>query len=129
MIQVVYDKIVNFCGVTKISCVIVGSKSDLYISYVVSFFLRKKRRAVIFFFSSVFFFCLFLFVLGFFFKKKNSPYLSRQVSESEGDKLAKLNDCAWIETSAKNNLNIRAFNPFIHLSHTTRFFIFLNLGS
>jgi hypothetical protein len=38
MMQVVYDKIVNFCGVPKIPCVIVGSKSDLSISYVVSFF-------------------------------------------------------------------------------------------
>lgn len=34
MIQIVYDKIVDFCGVTKISCVIVGSKSDLSASYV-----------------------------------------------------------------------------------------------
>jgi Ras family protein len=31
MIQVVYDKIVDFCGVTKIPCVIVGSKCDLSI--------------------------------------------------------------------------------------------------
>lgn len=29
MIQVVYDKIVDFCGVTDIPCVIVGSKLDL----------------------------------------------------------------------------------------------------
>ncbi|KAG6908805.1 hypothetical protein DXG01_003252 [Tephrocybe rancida] len=29
MIQIVYDKIVDFCGVTDIPCVIVGSKSDL----------------------------------------------------------------------------------------------------
>jgi len=29
MIQVVYDKIIDFCGVTDIPCVIVGSKVDL----------------------------------------------------------------------------------------------------
>uniref|UniRef100_A0A8H7XLG7 GTP-binding protein rhb1 n=1 Tax=Psilocybe cubensis TaxID=181762 RepID=A0A8H7XLG7_PSICU len=32
MIQIVYDKIVDFCGVSKVPCVIVGSKSDLSIS-------------------------------------------------------------------------------------------------
>ena len=34
MIQVVHDKIVEFCGLGKIACVIVGSKSDLSMSYV-----------------------------------------------------------------------------------------------
>lgn len=29
MIQIVYDKIVDFCGVADIPCVIVGSKTDL----------------------------------------------------------------------------------------------------
>lgn len=29
MIQIVYDKIVNFCGIKGIPCVIVGSKIDL----------------------------------------------------------------------------------------------------
>lgn len=29
MIQIVYDKIVNFCGLNQIPCVIVGSKPDL----------------------------------------------------------------------------------------------------
>ncbi|RDB17695.1 GTP-binding protein rhb1 [Hypsizygus marmoreus] len=29
MIQIIYDKIVDFCGVTDIPCVIVGSKCDL----------------------------------------------------------------------------------------------------
>jgi len=62
MIQVVYDKIVDFCGVTKIPCVIVGSKSDLSIA--------------------------------------------RQVDSTDGEKLAKENDCAWIETSAKTGTNI-----------------------
>jgi len=30
----------------------------------------------------------------------------RQVDSTDGKNLAELNDCAWIETSAKNNLNI-----------------------
>jgi Ras family protein len=29
MIQIVHEKIVNFCGIKKIPCVIVGSKIDL----------------------------------------------------------------------------------------------------
>ena len=29
MVQVVYDKIANFCGLNSIPCVIVGSKTDL----------------------------------------------------------------------------------------------------
>src|SRR6266576_2956114 len=29
MIQIVYDKIIDFCGVTELPCVIVGSKCDL----------------------------------------------------------------------------------------------------
>ncbi|KAF7288247.1 hypothetical protein HMN09_00485100 [Mycena chlorophos] len=29
MIQIIYDKIISFCGVASIPCVIVGSKSDL----------------------------------------------------------------------------------------------------
>ncbi|KAF8153958.1 hypothetical protein B0H34DRAFT_661997, partial [Crassisporium funariophilum] len=65
MIQIVYDKIVDFCGVSKIPCVIVGSKSDLSISYVI-----------------------------------------RQVDSTDLERLAKENDCACIETSAKNNVNV-----------------------
>jgi Ras family protein len=61
MIQIVYDKIVNFCGVNEIPCVIVGSKCDLQ---------------------------------------------SRQVSASEGEELAKQLKAGWVETSAKNNINI-----------------------
>ncbi|KIY72098.1 hypothetical protein CYLTODRAFT_440855 [Cylindrobasidium torrendii FP15055 ss-10] len=61
MIQVVYDKIIDFCGVTDIPCVIVGSKVDL---------------------------------------------TTRQVSAEEGQALAKTNKAAWVETSAKNNLNV-----------------------
>ncbi|KAF9006423.1 small GTPase superfamily [Cyathus striatus] len=62
MIQIVYDKIVDFCGVQDIPCVIVGSKCDLQ--------------------------------------------HSRQVDSSEGERLAQLNKAAWVETSAKNNINV-----------------------
>jgi len=62
MIQIVYDKIIDFCGVTNIPCVIVGSKNDL-----------DK---------------------------------SRQVKPEEGQKLAKTNETAFIETSAKTNTNV-----------------------
>lgn len=37
MIQILYDKIIDFCGVTEIPCVIVGSKCDLSSKYVVYF--------------------------------------------------------------------------------------------
>ncbi|TEB33687.1 hypothetical protein FA13DRAFT_1729951 [Coprinellus micaceus] len=62
MIQTVYDKIIDFCGLTDIPCVIVGSKCDL---------------------SS-----------------------SRQVDMQEGLKLANRNNCAFVETSAKNDINV-----------------------
>jgi Ras family protein len=31
---------------------------------------------------------------------------SRQVAPNEGEELAKLNNAAWVETSAKNNVNV-----------------------
>jgi len=62
MIQIVHEKIVNFCGIKKIPCVIVGSKIDLS--------------------------------------------QSRQVQPAEGEDLAKANHAAWVETSAKNNVNV-----------------------
>ena len=64
MIQVVYDKIVNFSGVTKIPCVMVGSKCDLSISYVVSFlfFIILKRKECYLFLFSVFFAFVFAFL-------------------------------------------------------------------
>jgi Ras family protein len=62
MIQIVYDKIINFCGVNDIPCVIVGSKTDLT--------------------------------------------SNRQVGPSDGEELAKQINCAWVETSAKTNLNV-----------------------
>ncbi|TFK75968.1 hypothetical protein BDN72DRAFT_359125 [Pluteus cervinus] len=61
MVQIVYDKIVDFCGVSDIPCVIVGAKTDLQ---------------------------------------------QKQVDQNEGQKLAQDNKAAWIETSAKNNVNI-----------------------
>ena len=74
------------------------------------------------FFSLFFFLFTLRVVFGFFplyLKKYLFPYLSRQVDSSDGEKLAKLNDCAWIETSAKNNLNIGTLLPF------SSFFFFL----
>ena len=141
MIQVVYDKIVNFCGVPKIPCVIVGSKFDLStISYVVSFFLPPKKDKVHYPYLSFFFFSVFFYpsfscgVFRFFvfcFLKKNSsslPYLSRQVDATDAENLAKQNDCAWIETSAKNNLNIGAFFPVLVIfEHKYVSFLFFNL--
>jgi len=62
MIQVVYDKIVDFCGIKEIPCVIVGSKIDLQ--------------------------------------------HSRQVASGEGEELAKAHKAAWVETSAKSNINV-----------------------
>lgn len=63
MIQTVYDKIIDFCGLTDIPCVIVGSKCDLAQS-------------------------------------------SRQVDVAEGEKLAKFIGCAFVETSAKDDINV-----------------------
>ncbi|KAF5387821.1 hypothetical protein D9615_000373 [Tricholomella constricta] len=62
MIQVIYDKIIDFCGVIDIPCVIVGAKMDL----------------------------------------KNS----RQVDSADGERLAAANNAAWVETSAKDNVNV-----------------------
>ncbi|KAL9710739.1 GTP-binding protein [Leucoagaricus gongylophorus] len=63
MIQIVYDKIVDFCGVGDIPCVIVGSKCDLAPS-------------------------------------------GRQVDAANGEKLARENKAAFVETSAKENINV-----------------------
>ncbi|KAF5353192.1 hypothetical protein D9756_007876 [Leucocoprinus leucothites] len=63
MIQIVHDKIIDFCGVSDIPCVIVGSKCDL------------------------------------------AP-TGRQVDASDGEKLAQANKAAFVETSAKDNINV-----------------------
>ncbi|GBE79770.1 GTP-binding protein [Sparassis crispa] len=63
MVNLVYDKIVDFCGLNTIPCVIVGAKTDL-------------------------------------------PKASRQVEESEGQRLADEHHAAFVETSAKNNQNV-----------------------
>ncbi|KAJ3571421.1 hypothetical protein NP233_g3759 [Leucocoprinus birnbaumii] len=62
MVKILYDRILDFCGVQQVPCVIVGSKSDL------------------------------------------QQY--RQIDPSEAQEFAKLNNAAWIETSAKKNLNV-----------------------
>jgi len=61
MVQVVYDKIADFCGLNSIPCVIVGAKTDLQ---------------------------------------------QRQVPPAEGRELAESHQAAWIETSAKSNVNV-----------------------
>lgn len=78
MIQIVYDKIIDFCGVSNIPCVIVGSKVDL-----------ENRCGSMLRFQST-----------------SHDYNSRQVKSEEGQKLAKDNDTAWVETSAKTNINV-----------------------
>jgi len=65
MIQILYDKIIDYCGTNDIPCVIVGSKTDLQTSPVI-----------------------------------------RQVKSDEGEDLAKTNNAAWVETSAKNDVNV-----------------------
>ncbi|OSC98977.1 hypothetical protein PYCCODRAFT_1519073 [Trametes coccinea BRFM310] len=67
MVRIVYDKIVNFCGMNSIPCVVVGSKIDL------------QNRALLF---------------------------CRQVDGDEGERLAKDLGAAFVETSAKNNVNV-----------------------
>ena len=84
MIQIIYDKIVNFCGIKEIPCVIVGSKVDL-----------SQRCG----FHSI--------QVPF----RSPPCLdlircSRQVQPSEGEDLAKAIRAAWVETSSKNNVNV-----------------------
>jgi len=63
MIQIVYDKIIDFSGVSNIPCVVVGTKVDL------------------------------------------AP-TGRQVETAEGEKLAKSNNASFVETSAKENINV-----------------------
>ncbi|KAI0353464.1 hypothetical protein OH77DRAFT_1406796 [Trametes cingulata] len=72
MVRIVYDKIVSFCGVNSIPCVIVGSKIDL------------QNR------------CL----------RSHTPRPYRQVDAKEAEKLASELDAAFVETSAKNNVNV-----------------------
>ncbi|KAF8346658.1 P-loop containing nucleoside triphosphate hydrolase protein [Amanita rubescens] len=62
MIQIVYDKIIDFCGVTELPCVIVGSKCDLL--------------------------------------------QNRQVDSIEGQRLAEANKAIFLESSAKENVNV-----------------------
>ncbi|KAG6865586.1 hypothetical protein C0991_001135 [Blastosporella zonata] len=80
MIQIVYDKIIDFCGVTDIPCVIVGSKCDLRQKYGVP---RVPLVVCLWFHSH-----------------------SRQVQLHEGQKLAKDLGAVWVETSAKENLRV-----------------------
>ncbi|KAJ7244065.1 P-loop containing nucleoside triphosphate hydrolase protein [Mycena rebaudengoi] len=62
MVQIIYDKILNYCGVPSVPAIIVGSKADLH--------------------------------------------TSRQVDSADGERLARENNTAWIETSALRNENV-----------------------
>lgn len=85
MIQIVYDKIVNFCGIKEIPCVIVGSKIDLSQRYHPLLHLNGP--------------------VGRLMPWTHDPHI-RQVQSAEGEDLARENHAAWIETSAKNNINV-----------------------
>lgn len=86
MIQIVYDKIIDFCGVTELPCVIVGSKCDLLQKSV-----RLPHPAQELIFSSFIF--------------------SRQVDSIEGQRLAEANKAIFLESSAKENVNVgKSFN-------------------
>jgi len=84
MIQIVYDKIVNFCGIKEIPCVIVGSKIDLLQRCGFPLIQVPIRSP----------------------SCSDLTRCSRQVQPTEGEDLAKANRAAWIETSAKNNVNV-----------------------
>lgn len=84
MIQIVYEKIINFCGIKEIPCVIVGSKVDLPQRYGFHSIQMPFRSPS----------CLDL------------TRCSRQVQPSEGEDLAKAIRSAWVETSAKSNVNV-----------------------
>jgi len=89
MIQIVYDKIIEYCGVADIPCVIVASKADLE-KWRVNFNLFYKPLP------------------------ETSATHSRQVPSSEGENLARANKAVWIETSAKNNVNIGLYRYPCH---------------
>ena len=100
MVQIVYDKIVNFCGLNQIPCVIVGSKTDLQNRYVSgSVCARRLERDPSILAPTI-----------------SAPHQkSRQVQPEEGQQLAKQNHAAWVETSAKTNTNVgTCFLPAFH---------------
>ena len=88
MIQIVYDKIVDFWGVTEIPCVIVGSKIDLQQRCV---WLEQCGEP-----------CCHCYLL----RLVPHRLVNRQVEPNEGYKLAEANKAAWVEISAKNDINV-----------------------
>ncbi len=91
MVRIVYDKIINFCGMNSIPCVIVGSKIDLPNRCVPSSDIAVAQSAAL--------------------SPRPAPHsLShasfRQVEDDEAKALAKELDAAFVETSAKNNTNV-----------------------
>lgn len=93
MIKIVYDKILDFCGKNDIPCVIVGAKTDLQNRYV------RLLRPLLHGDTP----CFVNFVIDT--VHSYSPN-TRQVQPNEGEELAKSNKAAWVETSAKNNINV-----------------------
>ncbi|KAF7798914.1 hypothetical protein EIP86_010142 [Pleurotus ostreatoroseus] len=81
MVQIVYDKIINFCGMNQIPCVIVGSKTDLPKRCVRSVFSRRRPAH----------------------QHSKSAW---SVSAEDGQNLATQTHSAYIETSAKTNTNV-----------------------
>lgn len=91
MVQVVYEKIINFCGLNEIPCVIVGSKSDLANRCVRGSAQLSCMTASSSAFPAV----------------NSTPHpRPRQVPPQEGEKLAQEKHAAWVETSAKTNSNV-----------------------
>ena len=103
MVNIIYDKIVNFTGNQDIPVVIVGSKLDL---------LSTTQRCVSHFawlYSSLWSAAShhhFLLPRPHLHATAHSPNLYRQVPEEEVEEFAKSINASWIETSAKENLNV-----------------------
>lgn len=82
MITTVHDKILDFAGLEKVPCVIVGQKLDL----------SDKRCGVS--------------LDGPRSGPQHQADMTRQVSTAEGEALAKKLNAAFIESSAKDNKNV-----------------------
>ncbi|KAI6003966.1 small GTPase superfamily [Pisolithus albus] len=82
MVKIIHEKIIDFCGKNEIPCVIVGAKCDLQSRYVLLILLLRYRVLL------------------------PHTLTSRQVQPEEAEEFAKTKQAAWVETSAKNNINV-----------------------
>jgi Ras family protein len=80
MIQIIYDKILNYSGLSEIAAIIVGSKADLNMECVPAYPTFNSINSI-------------------------KPR-SRQVDSMDGQALAQRNNAAWIEVSALQNKNV-----------------------